>query len=143
MPQLRRFLALALLAFATPLAAGQLTSGDLTLHYSALPTTSLTAEVARQYGITRSGNRVLLNIALRRAVADADVAVAADVRASATNSAGQRQEIRLREVREGDAIYYLGEARVNDGETLGFEIEARVDDRPLQVRFQQQFFAPR
>jgi hypothetical protein len=143
MPLLRRFLAFALFALALPLAAGQVKSGDLTLHYSALPTTHLTADVARQYGITRSGNRALLNIAVRRTIADGDVAVVAEIRASATNPTGQRQEIRLREVREGDAVYYLGEARISDQETLNFEIEARVDERVLQARFQQQFFGSR
>jgi hypothetical protein len=135
--------AVMLLAAASA-AAQQVTSGDHTLHYSAIPTLQLTPDVARQYGLTRSSGRALLNIAIRRRDGSGgDHAVAATVTASATNSAGQRQDLRLREVREGDAIYYLAEARTSDGETLRFEIDASVEGaaRPLSARFSQPFYA--
>lgn len=143
---LRLSLAMLLLVAAAEGGAQQLVSGDLTLHYSTMPTLQLQPEVARQYGLTRSAGRALLNVALRRRLtAGGDEAVAATVTASATNLAGQRQDLRMREVREGDAIYYLAEARVSDGETLRFEVSAVVDGapRPLAVRFQQDFYAPR
>lgn len=143
MRALIRCLTLALLTVAPPTLADQVTSGDITLHYSVLPTTSLTPDVAREYGITRSNNRALLNIALRRATDGVDEAIAARVRAWATNTVGQRQDIRLREVREGEAIYYLGEVRVSHEETLSFEVEAHVDGRDVQARFRQQFFVAR
>jgi hypothetical protein len=125
-------------------AAQQVASGDLVLHYAAIPTLQLTPEVARQYGLTRSSGRALLNIAIRqRDGSGGDRAVAATVTASATNSVGQRQDLRLREVREGDAIYYLAEARTSDGETLRFEVDAAVEGvaRPLTARFSQPFYA--
>jgi hypothetical protein len=142
----RTFFAAMLLLGAGTASAQQLVSGDLILHYSALPTLQLQPEVARQYGLTRSAGRALLNVAVRRTQADgSDIAVAATVSASATNLAGQRQDLRMREVREGDAIYYLAEARISDGETLRFELSATVDGapRPLAVRFQQDFYTPR
>ena len=40
--------------------------GDFELHYNAVRTDELTAAVARAYGIERSANRVLLNVALLR-----------------------------------------------------------------------------
>lgn len=138
-------LAAALLPLRAPLAQ-QLVSGDLVLHYSAVPMLSITPEVARRFGLTRSASRALLTVALRRPVAGAlDEAVPATLRAAATNEAGQRQELRLREVREGTAIYYLAEARSVDRETLRFEIEAEVAgrERPITLRFSQAFFAPR
>ena len=50
--------ALCGLALALPAAAeNSVRSGDLVVHYNAVPTTSLTPEVARQYAITRSANR--------------------------------------------------------------------------------------
>src|SRR3546814_8758939 len=45
------------LAIATPASAqhnNMIQSGNLTVHYNALATTSLSPEVAHQYGITRS-----------------------------------------------------------------------------------------
>jgi hypothetical protein len=143
MRPIRRFLGLVALMFALPaatVAADELTVGDLTMHFNAVPTTTVAPEVARQYGITRSASRALLNVAVRRKTPEGQVSIPAGFDASATNLNGQRQEIALREVREGDAIYYLGEVRVTDRETLVFEIKATVDGRPMQATFQQQFF---
>jgi hypothetical protein len=137
---------LAALLATAPAHAQQVASGDLVLHYSAVPSLSLQPEVARQYGLTRSAGRALLNIAIRRQLDGGDSeAVAATVTASATNEVGQRQELRMREVREADAIYYLGELRVSEAESYRFEIEASVDGapRPLTARFSQPFFRPR
>ena len=136
-----RFALITALALAMPAAANVLRSGDLRVHYSAVPTTSLAPEVARQYGLTRSANRVLLNVAVRRGEPGADEAVAANVQASATNLAGQRLELRMREVRDGDALYYLGEARVTGQDTLRFEISVTVPGQaPMRVDFSQEFF---
>ena len=143
---MRMLLLFCLLAFALPSTAQQLVSGDLVLHYSAVPTMSLAPDVARRSGLTRSAGRALLNVAIRRTLADgSDVAQTARVSASARNEAGQRQELRMREVREGDAIYYLAELRVDEAETYRIEVEAVVDGapRPLSVVFSQQFFRPR
>ncbi len=135
--------ALLALAAALPAAgAGFLRSGDLRVHFNALPTTELTPEVARQYGVTRSANRALVNVSLRRGEPGADVAVAADVTVSATNLAGQRQDVRMREVRDGDALYYLGEARVSGQDTLSFDLTVVVEGEAKQMRatFRQEFF---
>lgn len=129
------------LATAFPVAAQSQNSGDITVYYNALPTSSLTPEVARNYGITRSTSRVLLNVAVRRGVPGKDAAVPATVSATARNLAGQRQELRLREVREGEAAYHLGEARIQGNDTLGFEVEVRpaAGGPPIRVVFTQEF----
>ncbi len=115
------------------------------LYANALPTLDLTPQVALASGITRSRNRALLNIALRRRLdGGGDEAIAADVVASATNLAGQRQLLTLRAVREPGAIYYLAEPRIADEDTLEFEVEARPEGSTevLRVRFRQSFFPP-
>lgn len=133
---------LVTLPFAA-LAQNSVHVGDLTVHYNALPTSDLSADVAKQYGITRSSGRALLNVAVRKGEPGADQGVPAKISAAATNLNGQRQELNMREVREGDAIYYLGEARVADKDTLSFEIEVRTqgNDSPVRASFQQAFFA--
>lgn len=145
-----RIAALSLLAIAViPSANAQhqsmIQAGDVTVHYNALPTTNISAEVAHQYGITRSASRALLNVAVRKGVPGEDKAVPAVVTAAATNLNGQRQELRMREVREGEAVYYLGETRIADKETLTFEITIATEgaDSPLRASFQQQFFVSR
>ncbi|HLU13972.1 MAG TPA: DUF4426 domain-containing protein [Arenimonas sp.] len=129
------------LALAPALAQNLVQSGEITLHYNAVPSTSLTPEVARQYGITRSANRVLVNVALRQGTPGADRAVPAAVSIAATNANGQRMNLRVREVREGEAIYYLAEANVVGRDILRFEIEATPEgDKPIRVEFRQEFF---
>lgn len=131
------------LAAALPAAgAGFMRTGDLRVHFNALPTTELTPEVARQYGVTRSSNRALVNVSIRRGEQGADVAVAAEVTVAATNLAGQRQDVRMREVRDGEALYYLGEARVAGQDTLTFDLTVRVEGQaePLRAIFRQDFF---
>lgn len=118
-------------------------SGDVIVHYNVVPTTNLTPEVARRNGITRSASRALLNIVVqRRTDAPLPVAITAKVEAHAFALTGQRQTIVLREVREGDAIYYLGEVRVQDKEELNFELKVLAEggSASIPVRFAQQFF---
>lgn len=119
--------------------------GAYTLHVNAISTLDLSPEVARASGITRSASRGLLNIAIRRMQTDgSDVATRATVTADAINLSGQRQILSLREVREGDAIYYLAEPRVSESEELTFEISARPEGNAsiLKARFKKAFFAP-
>lgn len=123
------------------LAQNSVRSGDLVLHYNALPTTTLTPDVARQYGITRSANRALVNVSVRRGTQGADEAVPAKVSIAVTNLNGQRSDLRVREVREGEAIYYLAEARIQGHETLNFDVEAAVEGAaPVKASFRQEFF---
>jgi hypothetical protein len=120
--------------------------GDITLHFNAVPTVTLDPQIARQYAVTRSSGRALLNIAVRRRRPDGQSeAVSASVQAVATHPNGQRQSLAVREVREGDAIYYLAEPRISDGDTLEFQLDVIVqgESEPITARFRQQFFSQR
>lgn len=130
-----------LVAFSLAARANSMQVGDLYVYYNALPSTELTPQVARQYGITRSANRALLNVSVRRGEPGADVAVPAQVLAVATNLAGQRNGVKMREVRDGDALYYLGEVPVGGQDTLTFELEVTVQGQaPVRTAFRQEFF---
>jgi hypothetical protein len=147
MHTLIRALSVSILMLALPAQAERsIEIGDVVVHYSAVPSLSLTPQIARQYAITRSAGRALLNISvLRRAEDGSHSAITAAVSAAATNLNGQRQSIAVREVREGDAIYYLGEPRIGEGETLDFEftVDPEGEPGPIDGRFRQQFFSPR
>lgn len=117
--------------------------GDYVLHFNALTTDQLGAAIAAEHGVVRSPNRVLLNISvLRKHEIGLSTPVAAEVSASARNLTGQLRNIAIREVREGDAIYYIGETQVANAETLIFTIDATPESttEPLMVSFRRQFF---
>lgn len=140
-------LLVALLPAATAWG-GSVRAGEHTVYYNALPTTRLTPDVARAAGVTRSASRALVNIAVRRHDGRDDAMgepVAARVNVEVRNQVGQLQTLRMREVREADAIYYLGEARFSDLDVLDFQVEALVEGEstPIRTRFEQQFFVER
>lgn len=117
--------------------------GNYVVYFNAVPTVDLPAEIAAEYGIVRSGNRVLLNIVMEhRPAIGLPTAVPGTVKASATNLNGQLRNLLTREIREGEAIYYIAETQVVNGENMIFIIKATPESTttPLEVRFQKQFF---
>ena len=117
--------------------------GDHTVHYNALPTDVLQPAVARSYGITRSKNRVLLNVsALKKVMGTTGLPVKAEVTARATNLNNQLKSIDMREAGDSGGIYYLGQVTVDNGEILHFHIEVTPKDsgKTHVIEFQQQFF---
>ncbi len=120
--------------------------GDYVLHFNALKTDQLTPEIARQYGIVRSQNRAMLNVSILHKDKPGDrmgSAVTGAVAASATNLTGQLKVLSMREIKDGTAVYYIGETPVTDGETLVFKVDVTPSEKksPLSVRFRKQFFA--
>lgn len=119
------------------------TFNDYVVHYTAQMTTELTAEVARALGISRGESLAMLNITvLLRDDAEEREPVTADIEVEATNLAGQLQGIAIREVRDGEAIYYIGEFTVAHEEILTFDVHVRPHGVEVEheFSFQQQFF---
>lgn len=126
-------------------AQNMIEAGDYVVHFNAIPSTDIPPEVARRHGITRSGARGLINVSVQRkgdlGIVDAKP-VAADVTAAVTNLNGQRQDVNLREVRDGDAIYYLGTFRGSDGDTYRIELSMQPADaaQPIRASLTHEFF---
>ena len=117
--------------------------GNYVLYFNAIRTDALTPEVAKNYNIARSANRALVNISMvKKAGGKAGVPVPGSVTAQAVNLNGQLKDLTLREVREGDAIYYIGDVPVTNDETLVFTVDANPvnETSHFSVRFQRQFF---
>ena len=134
---------LAILVTASAAAEQSQQFDDYIIHYNALTTNQLSPEVAQAYGIVRSGSRALLNISvLKDDGSGVPTAVTAGIEAAAQNLAAQRREVSMREIKEQDAVYYIGIVSVADAETLSFEVEVTPDgsDQTYSVRFRQQFF---
>lgn len=117
--------------------------GDYTVHFNALVTNQLSPDIAREYGIVRSDSRIMLNVSILR---EQDVGmgtpVSGAVSASAINLNGQLRGMAMREIREGEAIYYIGELAITDAETLIFTIDVTPlnEASRFTVRFKKQFF---
>ena len=70
------------------------------------------------------------------------IAVSGGVSASAINLTGQLKNIAVREIREEDAIYYIGETAITNMETLIFTLHVTPINEASRftIRFQKQFF---
>lgn len=129
-----------------PVLSGTETSRDFGEHmvyFNALTTDQLTPGIASEYDIVRSENRAMLNVSiLQKRENDTDTPVPGSVTTSAINLTGQLKNMAMREIREEDAIYYIGETSVADGETLVFTIDVTPINDPSRytVRFKKQFF---
>jgi len=116
--------------------------GEYTVHFNAITTDLLQPEVARQYNIVRSKSRAMLNVAVKRDQEGASgVAVPGNVVVQVSNLTGQLKSLVLRQITEGEAIYYIGDLSVANGEVLIFDISVTPsgETNPLNVRYQQQF----
>jgi Domain of unknown function (DUF4426) len=117
--------------------------GDLVVHYNAIRTDQLQPEIARVYGIERSANRVLLNVAMLAKAADGSTQpVDGTVTATARNLNGQLKNLQLRRIQEGPAIYFIGEVGISNEEILVFDIGLDPSGGGTRhtVQFKREFF---
>ena len=101
------------------------------LHYIVLNTTEIPPAVAETYDIVRSGKRAFINLSILKKTGDGyGIPTAAAVTGVQRTLLGQRQTIDLQEIREGDAIYYIGTFTILNQETLWFDIDLTVQGGP-------------
>ena len=117
--------------------------GNYEVHYNALRTDELTADVARTYGIQRSANRVMLNVTVLHKEAEhaPRKPVEATVTVDAYNLTGQLKDLELRRVSEGEAIYYIGDVSIAGSEILVFDISVVPggETQPFNVKLKREF----
>ena len=114
-----------------------------TIHHNAIPTASLDPAIAKQYRIQRSKYRGMLNVSvIKDEAGTTGISSPAVVLAKATNIRGQLISIPMRQVLEADAIYYIGEFRIADQETLNFDLQVQPqgESRFYKANLSQQFF---
>jgi hypothetical protein len=114
-----------------------------TIHHNALTTDSLTPQVAKAYNIQRSKNRGLLTVSvLKDKPGTTGEPVKARILARATNLSSQLRNIELREVDDGGAIYYIGDFRISNQETLNFQLEVTPNGthQTYKATLSQEFF---
>jgi hypothetical protein len=117
--------------------------GDVVVHYNAIRADQLQPEVARAYGIERSANRVLVNVAILTKAADGStLPTDGTVTATARNLNGQLKDLQLRRIQEGPAIYFIGEIGISNEEILVFDIDVDPSGSTGRhtVQFKREFF---
>ncbi len=117
--------------------------GDYVVHYNAFRSDTISPEVAKQYGLARANNRVLINIAvLKKILNTTGKPTSSKVTGHASNLTGQLKQLEFKEITEGNAIYYLAETKISDGEFLKFDIKVipEGETRAARLRFDKRFF---
>lgn len=142
---LRRTLLLgAALLWSTATSAEQFVdAGDYRVHYSAINTTQLQPETARQFGVTRSRNEALLVLnAQQRNDSGAYLPVSATAQGQSRSLIGHVDKLKLRPIREGQVHYVVANFPILDGEflTLDLKVLPAGASAPIAVKFSQQFY---
>ena len=116
--------------------------GPLEIHYNALTTDELSPDVARVYKIERSKTRGLVTMSvLKQNPVGVSTPVPAKLTLYFTNLNQQLAHVAMREVKEGSAVYYLGEFRVVAPDTLKFTATVEVAGEPKrEMVFEQKFY---
>ena len=125
---------------AQPADASFVEIGDHVVHFNALATDQLSADIAKVYNIVRSKNRAMLNVSVLGR--EDNKAVTAEVVVKTSNLTGQVKSVTMRQINEGDAIYYIGITPVANRETLIFDLSITPEGSSTahEVRFQRQFY---
>jgi hypothetical protein len=117
--------------------------GDFTIHYTAFRSDTLQPEIAKAYNLTRRNNRVIINVAvIKKVPGTTGTPSSAKVEGHANNLTGQLKELDFHEINEGDAIYYLAETKISNGEFLKFELSVTPAGKTdaARINFDKRFF---
>ncbi len=117
--------------------------GDYVIHYNAFRSDTISPEIAKQHGLPRTSNRVLINIAvLKKVLNTTGQPTSAKVTGHASNLTGQLKQLDFKEITAGTAIYYLADTKISDGEFLRFDIVVTPEGekRAARLRFNKRFF---
>lgn len=120
--------------------------GEYEVHYMGLSSNFLTPEVAKLYGIPRSGSLGYLSISVLQKTSNDPLHVPVDAKLTGTmrNLIGQSNELEFRRVQEGKAIYFISTFRFDDGDMYNFDLDVTPDNakqKTFDVKFSQRFYA--
>jgi hypothetical protein len=135
--------AAAMLAPTWVAAENSTSVGGFTVHHNAFTADTLTPEVAKAYGFQRSKYRGLLNVSvIKEEPGTTGKPVPAQVEAKIMALTGQSSALAMREIKDGDAVYYIGEFPVHNEQKIDFAIEVTPQglDETIMMRMDQQFF---
>ncbi|ABS09175.1 DUF4426 domain-containing protein [Shewanella baltica] len=117
------------------------TVGNFDIHYMALGSTFLTPSIAKSYGIQRSSYTGIINIAVLDISEANKPAVPVEITGVANNLLDARINLTFKEIREGDAIYYIAEVPYRDDQEINFNIAIKHGNQlNTNLQFKQKFY---
>ena len=125
------------------LAENSTPAGPYTIHHNAFRADTLDPDVARNYGFQRSKFRGLLNVSvIKEQPGTTGTAIPAAVNVDIVNLMGQKSRIPMREIKDQEAVYYMGEFPIYDQQTINFEIRVKPqgEDNAHLVKMSQEFY---
>jgi hypothetical protein len=136
-------LAAALVVSAGAGAQNSTSVDGFTIHHNAFTSDTLNPEVAKTYGLQRSKQRALLNVSvIKEKPGTTGESVPARVEVHTVALTGRRAPLPMREIKEQDAVYYIGELSIRDQETVNFDIQVVPEgsEKTYGMRMSEQFF---
>lgn len=138
---LTAILLLSLCLISSAFAEQKQKVGNYDIHYVALSSTFLTPSIAKSYGIKRSSYTGILNISVLDTNVDGNPAVPVEITGVANNLLDARVELKFREIREGDSIYYIAEVPYRDDQEINFNIALKHGSKlNTKLKFKQKFY---
>jgi hypothetical protein len=112
--------------------------GPWDVHYIAFDSTMIDAKIAQSYQLQRSKYQAVLNISVLKS--SDQKAQQVRISGTATDLTQKQIELSFREVKEGDAIYYLAQVPVHDQKHLNFKLDIRQGTENQKLEFSQVFY---
>jgi len=108
------------------------------VHYSAFPSTFLSADIAKNYKVQRSRYTGLINISVLKSGDTAAQEVT--IKGTAKNLLGVHKPLEFKRIKEGKSIYYLSELSYRNEETYQLSLEIMKGSTTETLKFQHTFF---
>ena len=128
------------LAFADK--ANQFSYDGYTVHFSAYPSDHLQRNIAKSIGVRRDPDRIIVTVVVNKEdPGKTPTSVKADVSGNAFYLSGISLRLKLREINDRGATYYLGDFKVKTGDKLTFNMAVKPDGetQEKQFKFVKQF----
>jgi len=114
---------------------------DHIVYYNAFPTDSLPPQMTKQYGLKRSKNYAMINISVMEKGAGVPTGVKSQVTGQLKNLMGQSRALEFREIKEGQAVYYIAQIGVQSKEVVNFSIDIIPEGskEKYEIKFSKKF----
>ena len=110
--------------------------GDVTVHYSAFTSSMLQPDIAAATGLTRSKNQGVLNIAVLKGGKAATSVVSGTVK----DLTGRSSPLSFKQITDQGAVYYIAQFKIDQAETLTFDLNVETGGVSNQLSFNQEVF---